>query len=70
MKLVDWMEWKKITQVDLAEKLGVNQGFISMVLAGKKNFSDELAAKVEEITGGEVTFVELKHPKFRQACNE
>ncbi|MCL5884701.1 MAG: helix-turn-helix domain-containing protein [Deltaproteobacteria bacterium] len=71
MRLGDWIESKKLTQQEAADLFGVeSQGFISEIVSGKKIVSDELAAKIEEVTKGKVTFLELKHPKYRQASNE
>jgi predicted XRE-type DNA-binding protein len=70
MRLGEWIESKKMTQQEAAGLFGIeSQGFVSELISGKKTVSDELAAKIEEITKGKVTFLELKHPKYRQTSN-
>jgi transcriptional regulator with XRE-family HTH domain len=67
MRLDEYRKREGLTQRDIADMAGTTQGFISEIERGEKAPSDELAAKIEELTGGEVTFLELKHPKFRKA---
>jgi transcriptional regulator with XRE-family HTH domain len=68
-RLQAWMKKKKKNQAEAAEALCITQGFLSRVLRGEKRFSDETAARVEKITRGEVSFLELKHPRYRKTAN-
>ena len=69
MFLKEWRTKHEKTQEWVAEKVGVTQGFISEIENGDKVPSDDIAAKIEEVTSGAVTFLELKHPKYRNAIN-
>ncbi len=69
MRLEVWMKKQRKSQVQVAAILGISQGFLSRVLRGKKHFSDDTAAKVEKMTGGKVTFLELQHPRYRKVSN-
>ncbi|MDA8122269.1 MAG: helix-turn-helix transcriptional regulator [Deltaproteobacteria bacterium] len=70
MRLDEWREREKVTQGAFAEQVGTAQSFISEIERGLKVASDDLAAKIEEATNGAVTFLELKHPKYRKASND
>lgn len=61
----EWREDRGLTQDQVADLLGVQQGTVSKI-ENDGTISDELAAKFEEISAGEVTFLELKHPKYRK----
>jgi len=67
MLLREWRKTNDKNQEWLAEQLGVTQGYISEIERGDKTPSDDVAAKIEEVTRGAVTFLELKHPKYRTA---
>lgn len=69
MRLVEWREREKITQKEFAGRVGTSQSFISEIESGEKAASDDLAARIEDETGGAVTFLELKHPKYRSAIS-
>ena len=40
-----------MTQTQLAKKIGTTQGYISLIISGKRNPSWLLAKKIAEITG-------------------
>ena len=65
MILREWRKKHEKNQGWLAEQLGVSQGYISEIERGDKIPSDDIAAKIEEVTKGNVSFLELKHPKYR-----
>ena len=69
MHLKEWREAQGKTQEWLAEQLKWTQGYISMIERGEQVPSDENAAKIEDFTKGAVSFIELKHPKYRPAAN-
>jgi transcriptional regulator with XRE-family HTH domain len=64
----EWREKEEKSQEEVAALLGCTQGTVSKI-ENEGTISDELAAKFEEISGGEVSFLELKHPKYRKASN-
>ena len=70
MRLHEWVEVTGVKQRAAAEMFGISQGFFSEILRGEKRINDDLAARIEEVTKGQVTFLELKHPKFRKASND
>lgn len=54
MLLLEWRTSKGISQVALAERLGVTQGYVSDLERGAKTPSGRLAAQIERETGGAV----------------
>jgi transcriptional regulator with XRE-family HTH domain len=70
MKLDEWRTREGVTQKAFADRVGTSQSFISEIESGEKAASDELAARIEEETNGNVSFLELKHPKYRKASSE
>jgi len=70
MKLEAWIKKEDVTQAEVAKRLKVTQGFLSKVLKRKKRFSPDMAARVEKLTHGKVSFLELQHPRYRKAANE
>jgi len=68
--LDEWRTREGVTQKALADRVGTSQSFISEIESGEKAASDDLAARIEDETGGAVTFLELKHPKYRKAASE
>jgi DNA-binding XRE family transcriptional regulator len=65
----EWREKHRKTQEEVAGLLGTTQGTVSKI-EHDGTISDDLAAKFEEISDGEVTFLELKHPKYKKVPNE
>lgn len=45
----------KVSQIELAEKLGVSRWMVNRIERGERNPSLKLAIRVQEITGGIVT---------------
>lgn len=66
MRLHEWIDLNRHTQDAAAAMFGVTQAYVSELARGIAIPSDDLAAKIEEVTRGQVTFLELKHPKFRK----
>lgn len=46
-----WALQNNTTQGDIAIKLGVDEGFFSKVLSGRRPVSDELASELRKLTG-------------------
>jgi DNA-binding transcriptional regulator YdaS (Cro superfamily) len=69
MRLDEWIKSACKTQTEAAQILGISQPFVSLLISGERIASDEIAVQIEEATGGAVTFLELKHPKFRAASS-
>lgn len=59
MKLKKWMERNHIDISSMAEKLGVDRSSVHKYLDGTRTPRLSIAAKIEEITDGEVTCTEL-----------
>jgi addiction module HigA family antidote len=49
--LQETMDYYKISQTDLANRIGVSQSYLSDVLNGKKYLSAVQAVAIEEVTG-------------------
>lgn len=69
MKLAEWINDERLTQSAAAKRLRIDQGFLSRLLSGKKHLSPEMAVRIERLTKGKVSFLELTHPRFRKASN-
>jgi len=70
VRLHEFVSEYRVTQVELARRLGVSQSYISEVLATERGEagargrrpSPELAARIVEVTGGRVTLEEVLFP--------
>lgn len=51
MTLLQYLKAKELTQAELAQRLGTNQGTISKLCGGRRP-SWEMAARIERETGG------------------
>lgn len=49
--IADYLEATGQTQVELAERLGISQPFLSQIVNGQRSPSLELAALIEDVTG-------------------
>ena len=73
MKLEEYLRFNRIKNRELAEKLGVSQAFVNLMLHGKRKPSLDLAKKIEKITEGRVSVFELlgiNKPKKIVTINE
>jgi predicted XRE-type DNA-binding protein len=59
MTLREWMRANRVTQAELAERIGVTPAMVHQVLAGKKEFGKRNISKIVQITGGAVGFGDL-----------
>lgn len=66
MNLKEYLFRKDISQVEFAEKLGVTRETVSRIVKQRNNPSPKLAKKIEELTNGEVTAMELLFPDQNQ----
>ena len=67
MNLRHWQEWKQLKNKDLADLFEVDQSYITYLLKGKRKPSPDLAEKIERITEGAVTRLELLYPEEKAA---
>lgn len=54
MNLKKWLTDNCHSQVWLAERMNLSKGFVSMLVAGKKKPSLELALRIRYLTGGAI----------------
>jgi DNA-binding transcriptional regulator YdaS (Cro superfamily) len=62
MDLKTWLSSKGVVQKKLADELGLSPSYFSELLSGKRRFNPKLSRKVEELTKGEVSRMELLYP--------
>lgn len=67
MKLSDFLDQQHITQKQFAERLGVHQMHVHGICRGKNRPSADLARRIEELTDGHVTRLELLYPEDKAA---
>jgi len=59
MKLLEYMRKYKITQINMAKKLGISSTYLRMLIRGTHFPSRKLARIIEKITSGEVSKEEV-----------
>jgi transcriptional regulator with XRE-family HTH domain len=59
MKLIDWLEQHRISQVGMARKLGVSEATISRVCRGINTPGLDVAIKIQDFTGHQVGLADL-----------
>jgi len=62
MSLKRWQKKQNLSNVKLASLLHIDPSFLTHYYAGRRNFSPQLALKIEQLTNGEVTCLELLYP--------
>jgi plasmid maintenance system antidote protein VapI len=55
MKLKDWLWTQRLRQTEFAETLGVSNGYMSELCSGQKWPSRDMARRIVEATGGQVS---------------
>ena len=55
MKFADWLEQQDLTQVDVAQRLGISQGHVSDLVNGRFWPSRAIAIRIWRLTKGAVT---------------
>jgi transcriptional regulator with XRE-family HTH domain len=63
MHFKTWLQLKGIHQKDMAETIGIKPSSLSMILSGKTKPSLEVASRIEQITNGEITRMDLLYPE-------
>jgi len=66
MNLKEWQHQNNITDTELARRVGVHQSTVCHYHAGRRRPSPEVALKIEEVTGGEVTMKEAFFPALSE----
>ena len=61
MNLKRYLDEKRLTYREFAEKLGIRTQYVQSIAYGKQKPSLDLAVKIEEITNGELTAKDLLH---------
>lgn len=59
MDLPSWIKQTNQTQAAVASKLGITQGTLSKLIRGHLSLSLEMALRIEQLTGGQVTVRDL-----------
>jgi transcriptional regulator with XRE-family HTH domain len=62
MHFKTWLQLKGIHQKDMADTIGIKPSSLSMILSGKTKPSLEVASRIEQITNGEITRMDLLYP--------
>ena len=63
MNLKSWQTQSKLKNKDLAQLFEVDQSYITYLLSGRRKPSPILAEKIERLTEGAVTRLELLYPE-------
>ena len=61
MKLLDYLKSHSLTHREFGEKVGVSQVHITQIISGAKNPSIQLINRINLVTNGEVTSLDLLH---------
>lgn len=64
MKLHDYLNQDRNTQVELAKALGVSQGLVGHWVNGRRRITAERAIEIETATGGAVSRADLRPDLF------
>jgi DNA-binding transcriptional regulator YdaS (Cro superfamily) len=67
MLLGPWMHHQRMSQSALAKEVGISQQMVSLVLAGTRRFSPEVARRIVRISEGAVSLEELLFANRPQA---
>ena len=59
MSLKQWQKKQNLSNAKLASLLTIDPSYLSHIYAGRRNVSPKLALKIEQLTKGEVTRLEL-----------
>lgn len=66
MSIRDYLHINRLTASSVARKLGVHPSYLRMIKNGHYVPSEELALKIEILTGGQVTLAELRPAKVNE----
>lgn len=70
MHFKTWLQLKGIHQKDMAETIGIKPSSLSMILSGKTKPSLEIASRIEQLTNGEITRMDLLYPEETEAMKQ
>jgi len=59
MKLQDWQKAENLTNAELADKLSIDPSYIFRLKNGERRASPQLALRIEQITKGKVSRIEV-----------
>lgn len=59
MTLLEYREWKRLTQHQMAAIIGLSQPYLAQIESGSRPCSREAAIKIRSGTGKHVTFDDL-----------
>lgn len=59
MKLRDYLHFNRIKKQDMASQIGVSREYFSNIVNEKNIPSVKLAQKIQQVTGGQVSAMEL-----------
>ncbi len=62
MDFRSWIKNSGISQKKLAQDLAMSQSYLSEILSGKRKINTRLAQRIEDVSGGEVSRMELLYP--------
>jgi len=62
MKLQDWQKEQNLSDVQLAELLDIDRTYIYRLNKGERRASPYLALKIEQLTQGKVSRIEVLYP--------
>ena len=63
MRLKDWKDQKQLKNKDLAASLDIDEGYVTHILKGDRRPSPELALKIEQLTKGMVSRMDVLYPE-------
>lgn len=62
MKLIDYLKQQNISYSDFAKQINVTASYITYILQNKRRPSPEIALKIEQVTEGRVSRIEVLYP--------
>ena len=62
MDIRAWINSAGISQNKLAKGLGISPSYLSEILSGKRQINPKLAQRIEDVSKGEVSRMELLYP--------
>ena len=63
MRLREYIKQQGLTQQQMANKLGITLTHLVCIMSGRSGCSKALAKKIEEMTNGDVTRLEVLFPE-------
>lgn len=69
MQILDILEQKEMTQIYLAQQLGVSRQQVSKILKGQENLTLETIAKLEEVLGVDLVLTDIETKKTKKGSS-